>query len=51
MSGELNIVSKEMESMSKDTALDKFNSRWNCKINCKSIDGSVHFYAPEFVAI
>ena len=34
-SRELNFVSSEMEGMSKDMALDKFNRRWNCKINCK----------------
>ena len=34
-SRELNFVSSEMEGMSKDMALDKFNSRWNYKINCK----------------
>ena len=32
-SRELNFVLSEMEGMSKDMALDKFNSRWNCKIN------------------
>ena len=34
-SRELNFVSSEVEGMSKDIALDKFNSSRNCKINCK----------------
>ena len=49
--GELNFVSREVEGILKEMAFDKFNSRWNCEINCKSIDGSVLICAHELAVI